>query len=56
VPLAGDVDLDGHRRGDRRASPAPTWPTLINEAALLAARQEQDASSTGPTSRRRATA
>ena len=42
VPLATDVDLDGARRRPRRASRAPTCKNLVNEAALLAARREQD--------------
>ena len=37
-PLAKEIDLDDARRPDARASPAPTSRNLVNEAALLAAR------------------
>ena len=42
VPLATDVDLAGARRQRRPGSRARTCKNLVNEAALLAARREQD--------------
>ena len=42
MPLASDVDLARARRRRRRASRAPICKNLVNEAALLAARREQD--------------
>ena len=40
VPLGDDVDLERDRRRRRPAWSAPTSPTLVNEAALFAARRE----------------
>ena len=41
VPLAADVETKTVARGTTRASPAPTSPTLVNEAALMAARKNR---------------